>query len=649
MTNTPPNSEMPLYNSRIIDTYIRLIRARYADINIHDLLAYAGMEIYEVKDPGHWFTQSQINRFHKRLARLTRNAQISREAGRYAASPDAVGLIRPYILGMIDPAKAYSMVGLASGKFTRSTTFEPHRLGPNKVEICVSPREGVQEQVFQCENRIGFLESIGAGFLNKFPTIDHPECIFKGGSCCRYTITWENSFPLLWRRLSPILLAIAGLGIALTGLFIHDFPMIATMTAILICALVVSLVCEEIEKGELKRSHTHLMDSTEKLLEQINVNYNNSIVTNEIGIAISGKTKVTAVLNSIVQTLEKRLDFDRGLILLSNDGDTRLEFKAGFGYSDSHHRWLKHLHFSLNKPTSRGIFVVSFRDKKAFLINNINDIQQEMSPRSLEFARQVGSKSFICCPIVCDDQALGILAVDNLRTDRPLVETDLRLLKGVASVLGISIKNAQLIEARERQMNSMVQVLGATIDARDPMTRGHSENVTLFAMGICDELGIDREYKEAVRVAALLHDYGKIGVPDAVLKKPGRLSSDEKRVVQMHAQKTRDILQQVNFEGIFAKVPEIAGGHHERFDGSGYPDGMKGEEIPLGARIIAVADFFEAITATRHYRAPMSEEEALLLLQSKAGTHFDPRPVDAFMAFYRSRIPQKSRLQLLSA
>ncbi len=649
MNSVPSNLDNPLYNSRIIDTYIRLIRARYPDVNVHDLLTYAGMEIYEVKDPGHWFSQRQINRFHKRLAQITRNPQISREAGRYAASPDAVGLIRPYILGMIDPAKAYSMVGLASSKFTRSTRFEPCRLSPNKVEIRVTPREGVQEQSFQCENRIGFLESIGAGFLNKFPRVDHSECIFTGGQCCRYVITWEKSVPFLWRRLSPIILGAIGLGMALSAMFLPGISVTAGMVVALVIALIISLVCEEVEKGDLKRSHTHLMDSTEKLLDQINVNYNNSIITNEIGLAISGKTNVAEVLNSIIQTLQNRLDFDRGMILLANAAGTRLEFKAGFGYDDSHRLWLDRLYFSLDKPKSKGVFIVSHRDKKAFLIDDLDVIENELSPRSLEFARKVGSKSFICCPILSDGKSLGILAVDNLNTDRPLVETDLRLLKGVASVLGISIKNAQLIEARERQMNSILRVLGASIDARDPLTKGHSENVTLYAMGICDELSVGRDYKEAVRVAALLHDYGKIGVPDAVLKKPGSLTMDEIRIVRTHAQKTKEILEQVNFEGVFAQVPQIAGGHHERYDGSGYPDGLKGEEIPLGARIIAVADFFEAITSMRHYRAPMTEENALLLLQSKSQTHFDPAAVDAFMTFYKQQTPRKPWLQVLSA
>lgn len=649
MTTMIPNLEKPIYNSRIIDTYLRLINTRYPDINLHDLLRYAGMEIYEVKDQGHWFSQRQVNRFHKRLSQLTNNPQISREAGRYAASPDAVGLIRPYILGMIDPAKAYSMVGMASSKFTRSTDFEPNRLGANKVEIRVTPREGVQEQPFQCENRIGFLESIGAGFLNKFPRVDHPECIFRGGNCCRYVITWEKSFPILWRRLSPLFLAVSILCILGTAMVFPAFHAATLMAFVIVLTLLVTLICQEIEKGELKRSHTHLMDSTENLLEQINVNYNNSIITNEIGIAISNKTSVKAVLNSIINTLQHRLDFDRGMVLLANHRATRLEFKAGFGYSEIHHNLLKKLHFSLNKPESKGAFKVAYDQKKAYLINNIDEIENELSPRSLEFVKQVGSKSFICCPIVCDNESIGILAVDNFRSDRPLVETDLRLLKGVASVLGISIKNAQLIEARERQMKSILSVLGASIDARDPLTRGHSENVTLYAMGICDELGIDRDYKEAIRIAALLHDYGKIGVPDSVLKKPGSLTAEEQKIVRTHASKTRQILQQIHFEGVFAQVPDIAGGHHERYDGSGYPNGLQGEEIPLGARIIAVADFFEAITSMRHYRAPMSEENALMLLQSKSGSHFEPVVVDAFLAFYSQNVPRKTWLQVLSA
>jgi HD-GYP domain-containing protein (c-di-GMP phosphodiesterase class II) len=580
---------------------------------------------------------------------LTGNPSISREAGRYGGSPDAAGLIRPYILGMVDPAKAYSMVGRASGKFTRSTRFEPKRLGPNKFEIKVTPRPGVREQPFQCLNRIGFLESITAGFLNKLPKIQHPECIFRGGDCCRYIITWEKSLALIWRRMNLFVLAGLACWSLWILLFMSDLSVVSVIAPPMSVYMLFSLICVHLEKTELKTSLNHLLDSTEQLLEQINTNYNNSVITNEIGIAISGKESVAAVLKAIVQILKKRLDFDRGMILLANADKTKLHFKAGFGDSTQDQDLFNNLYFHLDKPDSRGVFISAFWEQKAFLVNDINEISQDLSQRSLSFAQTIGSKSFICCPIIGDGDTLGILAVDNLSSKRPLVETDLRLLKGIAAMLGISIKNATLIEARERQMTSMLKVLGASIDARDTMTKGHSEKVTEYAMAICDELGIESEYKEAVRIAAFLHDYGKIGVPDAVLKKPGRLTKEEILIVQTHAQKTKDILSQINFDGIFKDVPSIAGYHHEKYNGSGYPEGLKGDQIPLGARIIAVADFYEAITSLRHYRDPMGEDEAIQLLKAETRTSFDPDVVAAFLRYYQKNFAHQNDHQVLSA
>ena len=157
------------------------------------------------------------------------------------------------------------------------------------------------------------------------------------------------------------------------------------------------------------------------------------------------------------------------------------------------------------------------------------------------------------------------------------------------------------------------------------MTAGHSAKVTEYALGICQELGMSAEYREMIRVASLLHDYGKIGVPDAILKKPGRLTPEERNIVKSHSAKTREILEQINFEGIYKQVPAIAGSHHEKIDGTGYPNALSGNEIPIGAKIIAVADFYEAITAKRHYRDPMPVDAALKLLQDGIGNHFEKK------------------------
>jgi len=144
-------------------------------------------------------------------------------------------------------------------------------------------------------------------------------------------------------------------------------------------------------------------------------------------------------------------------------------------------------------------------------------------------------------------------------------------------------------------------------------------------------MGLPRDLREVIRVASQLHDYGKIGIKDSILKKSGPLTGKEREEIKTHVVKTQNILEQINFNGMYQQVPFIAGAHHERLDGTGYPRGLSGDEIPLGARIIAVADFFEAITAKRHYHEPQSLEEAIRTLKKEGGHHLDENVIQALL------------------
>ena len=634
-TEETASNDIPMYNSRIVDNYIKLLNYKYPWVNANEILRYAGMTSYEVADQGHWFTQRQINRFHEKLSQLTHNENISREAGRYSASPDAIGVMRQYGLGMIGPDKFFEHMGKAASKFTKSCEWRSKKISPNKYEASAHPLPGSNEKRFQCENRIGFLEAVPLAFSNKLPKIEHTECIFRGGEACRYIITWEASFSLLWKRIRiymPILFLLSCL------LFHTIFPQSQLTLLLLLGAvifLLLTLIGETMEKGELRKSVDNLKDSTDKLVDQITINYNNSLMINEVGQLIAGKTKVDDVLSKVVKISQRRLNFDRGIILLANKDKSRLEYRAAYGYNKATYDLVRSASFHLDKKESKGIFVASFRNQKPYLVNDFNEIESELSPRSLDFARKMGAKSFICSPIVCDGEALGVFAADNIHSKRALVQSDISLLIGIASIIGIAIRNTELIESKERQFHSILEVLAASIDARDPLTSGHSALVTEYAVGICRELQLGNQYCEMIRVAALLHDYGKIGVPDSILNKPGRLTSKEFEAVKAHAAKTRTILERVNFEGVYKEVPVIAGAHHERYDGQGYPEGLSGQDIPLGARIIAVADFFEAVTARRHYHQPMSPEQAFALMRAKTLSHFDPAVVDAFIRYYK--------------
>ena len=638
---TPKTDNRPLYNSRIIDTYIKFIKRNYSYINVGELLHYAGMKPYQVSDEGHWFTQEQVDLFYERLVKLTGNKTIAREAGRYAASSEAIGVMRQYVLGLVGPAKAYEIAGKYAHNFTKSAIYKSRKIGTHKVKITVVPNEGVCEKPFQCENRIGFFEAIAMVFKYRLPAIEHPECLFRGGNVCRYIVSWKESpspFLKKIRNYVTVFFSAACLG----SYFMYPWITLITILPFSVfVVLLLTLYAGIIEKRELNAAIDNLRDSSEKLLDQVNVNYNNALMINEIGLAVTKQMDIDGILSNVIQVFEKRLDYDRGLILLANQDKTRLTFRAGFGYTDELLSMLKNTSFHLDRPESKGVFVVSFREQKPFLINDITDIETTLSSHSLELAKKMGTKSFICCPIVNEEESIGILAVDNIKTKRPLRQSDISLLMGIASEIGISIHNATLIETKERQFKSILLVLAASIDARDPLTAGHSEKVTEYALGICNELGLPKDYCEMIRVASLLHDYGKIGIKDSILKKEGKLDIEEREEMETHTKKTKKILEQINFEGIYREVPYIAECHHEKIDGSGYPKGLKGEEIPLGAGIIAVADFFEAITSKRHYRDPMPLDIAFQLLNEESKIHFDKKVIEAFIRYYNRKYNNK--------
>jgi len=181
----------------------------------------------------------------------------------------------------------------------------------------------------------------------------------------------------------------------------------------------------------------------------------------------------------------------------------------------------------------------------------------------------------------------------------------------------------------KKNFESTLEVLSIAIDQRDPLTQSHSFRVTQFAIEVAKIMNLSEKDQEKLRYAGLMHDLGKIEVKENILCKEGSLTSNEYKEIQTHAHGTLSLLSKFKFKGGLKDVPEIAAGHHERFDGAGYPKGLKGEAIPLLARVLAVADVLDAITSKRHYRTAMSIKDALNIMRREAGGHFDPQCTQA--------------------
>jgi HD-GYP domain-containing protein (c-di-GMP phosphodiesterase class II) len=247
--------------------------------------------------------------------------------------------------------------------------------------------------------------------------------------------------------------------------------------------------------------------------------------------------------------------------------------------------------------------------------------------RERRFKVASGISGGMVAPLLIRDKAIGVIAI-AAKPGSEYDRDDLELFANFAAQAAVSIENTQLYERLQDMYLGAIGSLAAAIEARDPYTVGHSARVTQYAVAIAEGMGLTQPEIEELRLAGLLHDLGKIGVPDSILNKPGRLSEEEFSAIKMHPALSMRIIEPLPHLG---NIIPIIYHHHEHFDGSGYMDGKSGEKIPLGARIITVADSFEAMTSDRPYRKALSRHEAMMELKRCSGSQFDPRVVSVFV------------------
>jgi PAS domain S-box-containing protein/putative nucleotidyltransferase with HDIG domain len=762
-------NKTPLYNSRIIRNYVEYLKRYNPDIDIGSLLKHAGIETYQLDDEGHWLHQEQVDRFHEMLAEKTNNPNIAREVGRFAVTSRSSGALRQYLLSFINPATAYAVVEKINAHLSRSVVLKIKSTGIDKVEATATLLPNVVEKPYQCLNRLGSLEAVAKIFTGKFAKIEHPICLQKGGDCCLYNISWEKTRVYVWKLIRNCSYIVGFLACVLSVSFMPPAYWDVLVLSFLLIVIATTLYTEYREKKELIATIRNQGDAADRLIDQINTSYNNVRLVQEIGQATSSILDIKQLLTFIVDALEKRLDFDRGMIMLANREKTHLVYTIGYGYNPEQQDYLKDIEFHLDNPRSRGAFVVSFRKQTPFLINDVSEIEKDFSPRSIEFTKKMGTRSFICVPIIFKGESLGILVVDNIRSKRLLSQSDMNLLMGIAPQIAISINNAisyrkiaesekrfrslsesapdiiytidkhsvftyvnpawerilghrvedvlgryftdflrpedipasfrllknardgdhivqdvigtllhtdgsdryfsisgapnldsegrvigvvgtlkdvtdsVLSEAKLKQsfeklhnaLGSTIQAISKIVESRDPYTSGHQERVARLATAIAGEMGLPRQLIDSIRMAATLHDVGKINVPAEILSKPKHLSEIEMSMVRMHSEVGYSILAPIDFP---FPVAQIVVQHHERMDGSGYPAGLTGENILLEARILAVADVVEAMASHRPYRPAFDIDKSLEEISRYRGTRYDREVVGTCLKLFGEKL-----------
>jgi len=239
-------------------------------------------------------------------------------------------------------------------------------------------------------------------------------------------------------------------------------------------------------------------------------------------------------------------------------------------------------------------------------------------------------QSLMCAPLLAQGEVTGALYVDSSSGSDAFDERDMELLVAIGNQAGVALQRVGLLAELENLFFSSIRTLVAVVDRKDGYTHGHSERVTAFAMKLAKEMELPDREREVIPLAGLLHDLGKIGVPEKVLNKPGELTDEEFEQMKLHPVHGAEIISTIDSPYVSEIVPAVRH-HHEWWNGQGYPDGLVGEETPRLARLLAVADAFDAMTSDRPYHKGCSMDRAIQIIRDCAGTQFDPELAKGFV------------------
>ncbi len=338
--------------------------------------------------------------------------------------------------------------------------------------------------------------------------------------------------------------------------------------------------------------------------------------------AIAAETDLDKLLGIINDETRELLEADRCTVFVLDDEKGELWSRVGTGLELSEIRIPKSVGIAGHVATTGEI------------LNLADAYEDPRFNREVDKATGYRTRALLCMPMRNRQQeTIGVLQVLNKKQwGGHFDEKDVGLLGILSTTAANQLEIAQLVDELQKMLDSFVETLAASIDARDPITAGHSKRVTIYCLEMGKFLNFDKKELELLRYAALLHDYGKIGIREAVLTKDGRLEEDEYQHIQTHVVMSKQILQKMYFRKELRAIPEIAGSHHEKVDGTGYPERSTGDNIPLMGRIMGLADVFDALTYKRHYRDPMPIERVLKIVEAEQGKHFDPLVVKTFLS-----------------
>lgn len=339
-------------------------------------------------------------------------------------------------------------------------------------------------------------------------------------------------------------------------------------------------------------------------------------ILNKIGSAVTSTQGIENLLELILQTMVNGTNATSGAIFIIDKDKQYLLMKAGYKMPKDAE--------TINMDSDKGLITRVVDLKK---IESASDVSRNAAAY-FEFKKGFTQDSIMACPLIYKDNILGVIAICDKKEKKLFDRDDMVLLSNVSAQTAIAIENFILNEDAEKTYLETITALAVAVESKDKYSRGHIDRVSDYAQRLGKAMNLDEEMMKILQSGATLHDVGKIGVRDEVLKKEGPLDAEEQKEMREHVIIGVNIIKPIKS---MAALSDLVRYHQEFYDGNGYPDGLKGEEIPLTARIIKVCDAYDAITTDRSYRKGMSKKDASHELVAKSGTEFDPEIVEKFL------------------
>jgi putative nucleotidyltransferase with HDIG domain len=471
---------------------------------------------------------------------------------------------------------------------------------PGRAVIRWHWRPGVVPSQDLCAYNKGIYSAIPTLWGRAAARVEENVCSFKGGPYCEITLTWAISLGRVGSWLGQIL----------------------TRKSTLYTAL------EEIDRDKtLLRQRFDQVTGLNVELTNLNAELSQKVTMLK---AINNATRTIVSVADTRKVLEQTMTpivevfgFDRAMIMLVNETGDFLEYSYGVGESPEAMEKLRDYRIPLTRDQNLMVRVlkrgkpVLIRDVESAGLNPTNKILADFRP-----------SSFIICPLMAEDRVIGILGTDRRGEHKRPTNSDMELLSIFANNIATAFLRARLDEELKSSYVSSVRALVLAIEEKDTYTRGHSERVAAIAVQVARTLGVPEPEIEYLQFGSILHDVGKIGIPESIVRSPKPLTNAEYKIIQKHPMKGVEILHPITF---IKDHMYLVRNHHERWDGRGYPDGLAGDAIPLGAQIVAIADAYDAMTSSRPYRKGMPPKQAAKEIRKNAGTQFSEKVATAFL------------------